>query len=95
MRSKKKSNTELYKSEMAARTPSMKDPVFSAQKVLQFNHEHPCLGQGRKRGTFDHNPFYEQYSKKTHSKDESWAKLMGFIEYSRKMECKRGWSVGQ
>lgn len=93
--SKKKSNPELYKSEMAARTRSMKDPVLSAQKLLQFEHEHPCLGKGRKRGIFDHILLYEKHAQKTYSKDDSGAKWMDVIEYSRQMERKRGWPVGQ
>ena len=93
--SKKKLDPERYKQEMAAHQLTMKDLLLSAQKVLQFEHDHPEVVKGKKRGTFDHVQFFETMSKRTYSRDESWGKWMDFIEYSRKMERKRGWTVGQ
>ena len=80
---------------MAAHQLTMKDLVLSAQKVLQFEHDHPEVVKGKKRGTFDHVQFFETMSKRTYSRDESWGQWMDFIEYSRRMERKRGWTVGQ
>eukprot|EP00974_Lingulodinium_polyedra_P012156 1172868-Lingulodinium_polyedra.AAC.1 len=73
----------------------MKDPFLAAQKVLQFEQENPSVTKGKKRGTFDHITFHERMSKKTYASDESWGQLMDFIEYSRKQERKRGWTMGQ
>lgn len=92
--SKKKIDPELYKREWAAHQLTMKDPILSAQTVLQFEINHPEVVKGRKRGTFDHLSFWETYSKKTFTRDESVGKFMDFVEYSRKMERKRGWTVG-
>ena len=80
---------------MTAHQLTMKGPVLSAQKALQFEVDNPVVVKGKKRGTFDHITFHERFSKKTYSSDETMGKWMDFIEYSRKMERQRGWSVGQ
>ena len=93
--SKKKIDPEAYKKEMAAHQLTTKDPAASARKVLAFERDSPAVIKGKKRGTFDHISFHETFCKKSYSSDESWGKHMDFIEYSRKMERKHGWSVGQ
>lgn len=93
--SKRKVDQEVYKKEWAAHQLTMKDQVLSAQKVLQFEVDHPECIKGKKRGCFDHIQFWETYSKRTYSKDEAWAKWQDFVEFSRRMERKRGWTVGQ
>ena len=93
--SKKKTHPEAFKTEMASHQLTMKDPVLSAQKVLQFEADNPIVVKGKKRGTFDHITFHERFSKKTYSTNEIVGKKMDFIEYSRKMERTRGWTVGQ
>ena len=66
--SKKELDPERYKQEMAAHQLTMKDLVLSAQKVLQFEHDHPEVVKGKKRGTFDHVQFFETMSKRTYNK---------------------------
>lgn len=80
---------------MKAHQDTMKDSLLSAQKVLQFEADNPVVCKGKKRGTFDHIAFYERHSKKSYSKSEMWGQYIDFIEYSRKMERKRGWTMGR
>ena len=92
---KKKSHPDVYKREMTAHQLTMKDPVLSAQKVLQFEADNPVVVKGKKRGTFDHITFHERFSKKTYSSDETMGKWMDFIEYSGRWSARGAGQSGK
>ena len=80
---------------MAAHRKIMACDTLSAHKVLEFVRLFPDVLPGKKRGNFEHVRFAEIYGSMTFSGEQSWGKFMCFIEFSRKMERKYGWTVQQ
>ena len=92
---KKKSNPAQFQLELAAHKKVSVSDTLSAHKVLEFARQFPEVTNGKKRGTFDHVRFCEVYAAITFSSEETHGKYMCFIEYSRKMDRKYGWTVQQ
>ena len=92
---KKKKDPPTYAKELAAHRQVQSSDTLSAHKVLEFQRQFPDVVPGKKRGNFDHIRFSEVYAAISFSSEQSWGKMMCFIEYSRKMDRKYGWSVQQ
>ena len=63
--------------------------------MLEFSRQFPEVVAGKKRGSFDHVRFSEVYAAISFTSDETHGRMMCFIEYSRKVDTKYGWSVQQ
>ena len=93
--SKKKKYPAQYQLEMVAHKKVAVSDTLSAHKVLEFSRQFPEVVARKKRGSVEHVRFTEVYGAISFTSDETHGRMMCFIEYSRNVDKKYGWSVQQ
>eukprot|EP00959_Pyramimonas_sp_CCMP1952_P267627 5595598-Pyramimonas_sp.AAC.1 len=73
----------------------MQDDVTAALKIKDFERRNPPRGVGKKRGTYDHVGFLQQYKASTYNDKFARVKRMDFIEFSVMKANERKWDAAR